>query len=315
MGRAGTVLALVAVAALASAACKGKSSSAPPASDDAAPPAVAAPWQSTAIAIANLGVRSVAPAQRCRVDEAALTRALTTQLGAAAGFYRRDEVVPAGVVVAPAEIKAGITYEVIADGEELSIIAAVEIVVDWQAGGGVGFMARVVVERILSGDHGEELCEAVVVHVANALSAAGSELIDKDGLRTGPAEVVVAALSSRDEDTQIWALTLVRERKLGAGFDNVLALVDADTRDVRETAVGALIALGDERAVPVLAKKAEMSDYEFLRLVIEAVSAIGGEEALSFLEFVASGHPDEDIRGRAKRGLERIDKKSSRQRE
>ena len=49
-----------------------------------------------------------------------------------------------------------------------------------------------------------------------------------------------------------------------------------------------------------------------MRLVIEAVSAIGGDEAAEFLEYVATGHSDSDLRSRAREGLERIGRQRSR---
>jgi hypothetical protein len=55
-----------------------------------------------------------------------------------------------------------------------------------------------------------------------------------------------------------------------------------------------------------------MGDRLHLFAVIEAVSTLGGEEAVDFLEFVASGHPDGKVRDRAKEGLERLKRASPR---
>ena len=51
---------------------------------------------------------------------------------------------------------------------------------------------------------------------------------------------------------------------------------------------------------------AAVPDHWHRRMVVEAVSAIGGDEAAEFLEYVATGHSDADLRNRAREGLERL---------
>ena len=40
-----------------------------------------------------------------------------------------------------------------------------------------------------------------------------------------------------------------------------------------------------------------------MALVVDAVAALGGDDARTYLEFIASGHPDDAIRARATAGL------------
>jgi hypothetical protein len=119
-------------------------------------------------------------------------------------------------------------------------------------------------------------------------------------------ESVLAALSLADPDAVAWALAIVGERRMSEAFDAVVKALEARTPEVRDSAIGALVALGDPRAVQPLAKLAEFSDHDRMRMVIEAVSAIGGRDALEYLEFIASGHPDDDIKQRAEAGIAEI---------
>ena len=76
--------------------------------------------------------------------------------------------------------------------------------------------------------------------------------------------------------------------------------------DWRGEAVGTLVGIGDQRAVDAMAKSVVFTDHEMLEMVIEAVSVLGGEDARVYLDFVASGHPDAEIKQRAAQALGRL---------
>jgi HEAT repeat protein len=142
--------------------------------------------------------------------------------------------------------------------------------------------------------------------IQQSVIEAARELVVKEELREGEDAAVLKGLDSTDPDVVLWCLELVAERRLKPAFERALSLLQAKDAGVRAAALSALVALKDPRAVAPLAKMANFSNSEELRLVIEAVSAIGGDEAAEFLEYVATGHSDADLRNRAREGLERI---------
>jgi HEAT repeat protein len=102
---------------------------------------------------------------------------------------------------------------------------------------------------------------------------------------------------------KIWALQLAADRSLREAVPAGIAALSDRDEDVQAAAVALLVELGDERAISALSKGIDFKDHQQLRVVMEAVSAIGGEDAVEFLEYVASGHPDEDMRARAKESI------------
>jgi hypothetical protein len=54
-----------------------------------------------------------------------------------------------------------------------------------------------------------------------------------------------------------------------------------------------------------------MKDGREMRKIIDALAAIGGQEATDYLSFVADAHEDEEIREMAKAALFRLTSKST----
>jgi hypothetical protein len=86
----------------------------------------------------------------------------------------------------------------------------------------------------------------------------------------------------------------------------LIALLEDERPEIADRAIGALVEIGDRRAVKALAKAANFSDTARLAKVIDAVGTLGGDEAASYLEFVVSGNEDADIRNLAREALERM---------
>jgi HEAT repeat protein len=86
----------------------------------------------------------------------------------------------------------------------------------------------------------------------------------------------------------------------------LLELLGSDDELVRDGAIGALVALRDQRAIKPLTELASFSDVDMMRRVIDAVGAIGGEDARSYLELVAAGHEVPAVRELAEGALARL---------
>ena len=81
---------------------------------------------------------------------------------------------------------------------------------------------------------------------------------------------------------------------------------------LRDQALGALVELGDRRAVRPLLDLARFGDSVEMGKVVEAVAALGGDEARSYLRFVASSHSDARIQGEAKAALQHLEQREQR---
>jgi hypothetical protein len=146
----------------------------------------------------------------------------------------------------------------------------------------------------------------VAAHVAQTVLALEDGLVIKERLRRAGGEQLASAARGKEIDTVMWALQVIAERRPREAADAVIELLDSETPGLRAAAVAAAVALADPRAIEPLTRHADFTDYDTMRTVIEAVTAIGGEEAIEFLEFVQSGHPDDDIKQRAEEGLRRL---------
>jgi hypothetical protein len=125
-------------------------------------------------------------------------------------------------------------------------------------------------------------------------------------LHDGPPAAVHAALSADGGELRDEAIRAAGERHLGDEAPLLLKLLDDPDERTRDAALGALIALGDRRAVAALTRSRSLRDRREMRKIIEAVSILGGQEADDYLSFVAASHDDDDIRAAAAAARERM---------
>ncbi|HEU5057088.1 MAG TPA: HEAT repeat domain-containing protein [Kofleriaceae bacterium] len=278
-----------------------------PAARSDAGPARRAP--ETAV-IGDLALRRVdPPGNKVEMKDEDLAGALGSVLAGSRAFAASEAEVPAGRTGVPARVAVTITYDFVNVPKGRSIVCAVEAAIEWQRGERLTPRENVLTERPLSAADQKRAPEIAAQMITQSVMEAARGLVAKEELRQGDDAAVLKALDDPDPDVVLWSLELVAERRLAAGFDRALALLEAKDAGVRAAALRALVALRDPRAVEPLAKMANFSNPDELKLVIEAVSAIGGDEAAEFLEYVATGHSDPDLRGRAREGLERIGKR------
>ena len=106
-------------------------------------------------------------------------------------------------------------------------------------------------------------------------------------------------------------MRLAGERKEAAAVPSLVRQLKSDDHAVRDRAIGALAAIGDARAVRRLTEVAKFNELGDLPKVLDALATIGGPEARSYLEFVASGHDSSDIRDLAKQALVHLDRREA----
>ena len=153
----------------------------------------------------------------------------------------------------------------------------------------------------------EPLYEGLVQRVAGDLIGG---LVARRHLRQAPPEVVGAALGADGGELRIEAIRAIGERRLTGEAPKLLALLDDPDEPTRDAALGALLALGDRRAVGVLTRSRSLRDRRELSKIIEAISILGGDEADDYLSFVAGSHDDEEIRAEATAARARLERRA-----
>jgi HEAT repeat protein len=153
----------------------------------------------------------------------------------------------------------------------------------------------------------EALYEGLIQRVAG-------DLIDgfaaRQRLHQGPESAVREALRADGGELRLEAIRTVGERHLAAEAPRLLTLLEDEDEATRDAALGALIALGDRRAVSVLTRSRSLRDRHELHKIIEAISILGGEEADDYLSFVAGSHDDEEIRAEAAAARARLQRRA-----
>lgn len=123
-------------------------------------------------------------------------------------------------------------------------------------------------------------------------------------------EAVHAALAAPGE-LRLEAIRVAAAHKLHDEVPNLVALLSDDEESIRDAALGALVELRDPRAVQALTKTKSMKDRREMRKIVDALAALGGQEAADYLSFVADAHEDEEIRNMASAALVRLRNRSS----
>lgn len=130
-------------------------------------------------------------------------------------------------------------------------------------------------------------------------------------LAAGDAGAIVAAIEGKDDDLRDEGMRLAGDRKLAAAVPALIKQLKSDDAAVRDHAIGALAAIGDRRAVRPLTEVAKFDDVVDLPKVLDALATIGGPEARSYLEFVASGHESAEMRELAKQAIGHLDRREA----
>jgi hypothetical protein len=145
--------------------------------------------------------------------------------------------------------------------------------------------------------------DALVLRVAGDLV---DGFASRRRLEEGPASAVHAALIADGGGLREEAIRVVGERQLRDEAPTLLALLADPDEPTRDAALGALIALGDRRAVTELTRTRSLRDRHEMRKIIEAISILGGQEAEDYLSFVAATHDDDEIRAAAAAARSRL---------
>lgn len=263
------------------------------------------------IVLDGIAVETVDPDRPIELYPQLLAKQLGVQLTESDQFAGTPAQVPPGRAPRPAQLELIISYYLAPEPDgKTGVAVAVEARAHWRDGrGGLAPHDQIVGRRILDQRDASRVPGVVAGLVGELVSEVGKGLIAKERLRAGADREVLAALRRPEPHLTAWALELAAHRRLSAALELAIGHLRSNDSEVRGAAIATLVALGDRRAVAPLTHLAQFHDHELLRTVLEALTAIGGAEALEYLEFVASGHPDDDIKRRAQEGIARIHKR------
>lgn len=244
------------------------------------------------------------PAAR-RLEAAGLSHDALRE-AAIAAFGRAPGFVPAERAGARAtRLRAGLTVEeveaLVSPGG--SAVAQVAVTVELaRAGGGDAVRAPGRAAEPVGPEPGalrgavERAARAAIAQAADGAAldlAAGDKTVRE----------LVEDLGSPDPRLRLRAAGALGERGEPAAVPALVkALGDRDGAVV-ERAVGALAQLRDPRAVPALIALAHRREGPYLATMARILGDIGGDDARAWLLTMASGHPDEVVRGAARQAL------------
>lgn len=148
--------------------------------------------------------------------------------------------------------------------------------------------------------------DAEIALVARGLEDVGRALASLFALYGGGEAAWIRALDAAEPDEQVLALSLLGDAKSRAAIPAVGRALKDPRERVAEAAADALVAIGDESAVPVLIGSIGRDDLRSEVRVIEAISRIGGKEARAYLEMTAYGHEIAEVRSLSRSALDRM---------
>ena len=111
---------------------------------------------------------------------------------------------------------------------------------------------------------------------------------------------LVSDLSSPDPRLRDYAIRVLADRRSPAAVPSLILRLQDENEDVARRAVGALVAVGDRRAVRPLIEMTRRRRPEQVRPILYALGSLGGSEAEAFLFTLESGSPDEEVRRAAR---------------
>ncbi|GAC1336184.1 MAG: hypothetical protein NVSMB23_00340 [Myxococcales bacterium] len=116
-------------------------------------------------------------------------------------------------------------------------------------------------------------------------------------------------LSNADSRVRDYAIRALADRRNPAAVPYLIARLDDDSILMVRRAMGALVAIGDRRAVRPLIELTRRRPPQLVAEIIYALGSLGGPEVEAFLYTLESGAPDEEVRRAATEAFDDLRKK------
>lgn len=250
-----------------------------------------------------------------KLDLPGLTRAARAAIGAASGLAVRED---GGVddkrrrYRLRVELEIGAAEDLKTNKGNLRALVAARLSPIGGEPGALSFEQTALAERTFDvGKPGEPAWQA---HAERAVRDCVAGVGARVKLAAGDQRVIVAAIDGADEDLRDEAMRLAGDRREAAAVPALIKRLKSEDHAERDRAIGALAAIGDRRAVRPLTEVAKFNELGDLPKVLDALATIGGPEARSYLEFVASGHESVEMRDLAKQALVHLERREAERR-
>ena len=116
-------------------------------------------------------------------------------------------------------------------------------------------------------------------------------------------------LGDADPRVRDYAIRALADRRSPAVVPQLIARLEDDNPAVALRAVGALVAIGDRRAVEPLIEMTRKRPPQLVAQVLYALASLGGPTAEAFLYTLESGAPDDEVRHAATEALAELRRK------
>jgi hypothetical protein len=163
-----------------------------------------------------------------------------------------------------------------------------------------------VVAKVPAGTTPSDLRNKVLKVVDSVLK----EIIFQASLARGDERKVVKALKGTDPDRLASSIEIAAVRRVKLAVPGLIKLLKHKDERIADRSIGALISIGDQRAVKPLTRVSRFRDTAKMAKILDGIGSLGGREAIQYLEFVSTGHEDEDIRNLASEALARLKKRN-----
>ena len=145
-------------------------------------------------------------------------------------------------------------------------------------------------------------------HLERGLRDVAEGLLAQVHLRVGDPQMLVVALEGTDASLREAAIQAAAMRREAKAVPALIKLLGHQDEQVSDAAIGALVAIGDRRAVRPLCERSNLGDVRGMARVLDAIASLGGDEARAYLELVGSGHDDPTLKAMAREALDRMDR-------
>src|SRR5438132_3270910 len=194
--------------------------------------------------------------------------------------------------------------------------ADVQLVLELSAASPEGELERTVSEgagRATTGvDAGSEAAArtaAFEIALRTALDDAARGLAWQLESRRKTDDELARDLGDADPRVRDYAIRALADRRSPAVVPQLIARLEDDNPAVALRAVGALVAIGDRRAVEPLIEMTRKRPPQLVAQVLYALASLGGPTAEAFLYTLESGAPDDEVRRAATEALAELRRK------
>ena len=145
--------------------------------------------------------------------------------------------------------------------------------------------------------------------LAEALRDASGSLVWQLQARKKSDAALLRDLKNPDARVRDYAIRALADRRNAAAVPYLIGQLDGDSILMVRRAMGALVAIGDRRAVRPLIDLSRRRPPQLVAEIIYALGSLGGPEVEAFLYTLESGSPDEEVRRAATEAFTELMKK------